>query len=50
MGMFAEMAIADYPLLFADQGKTNFRLQQKDRGFRFPLSVCSKETKVAFFC
>jgi hypothetical protein len=34
MGAFAEAAIADYHLSFADQGK------------QLPFSVCSKQTEV----
>jgi hypothetical protein len=40
MGTFAERTNGDYHLLFADQGKTNFR-------FPFLFPVCSKQTEVA---
>jgi hypothetical protein len=38
MGKFAETAIVDYRLSFANQGK-----------LLFSVSVCSKETKAAIF-
>jgi hypothetical protein len=40
MGIFAETAIFDYRLLFADQGKETFVF----------VSVCSKQTQVCSFC
>jgi hypothetical protein len=46
MGTFAETAIVDYRLSFADQRKQTsvffFRLQQTNGSLQFPLSVCSK--------
>jgi hypothetical protein len=51
MGTFAETAIIDYCLSFADQGKQTsifwFRLQQTNGSFPFPFPVCSKQTEVA---
>jgi hypothetical protein len=40
MGTFTETAIVDYRLSFADQGKSYFR---------FPVSVCSKQTEFCCF-
>jgi hypothetical protein len=51
--MFAETAIIDYRLSFADEGKTislfRVRLQQTNRSFPFPSSVCRKQMEVAVF-
>jgi hypothetical protein len=53
MDKFAETAIIDYRLSFADQGKQisvfRFRLQQTNGNLPFPFSVCSKQTEVAVF-
>ncbi len=53
MGTFAETAIIDYHLLFADQGKPisvfHFRLQQTNGSLLLHISVCSKQVKIAFF-
>jgi hypothetical protein len=46
MGTFAETAIVDYRLSFADQGNQTsvfcFRSQQRNGSLPFPFSVCSK--------
>jgi hypothetical protein len=51
MDMFAETAIVDYYLSFADQGKQTsfffFCLQQTNGSLMFLCSVCSKQTEVA---
>jgi hypothetical protein len=51
MGTFAETAIVDYHLLFADQGKQTsifrFCFQQSNRSLPFLTFVCSKQTEVA---
>jgi hypothetical protein len=51
MGMFAETAIVDYSLSFAEKGKQTsvfcFRLQQTNGSLSFPFPVCSKQTEVA---
>jgi hypothetical protein len=49
VGTFAETAIIDYRLLFADQGKqtSTFRLQQPNGSLPFPFSICSKQTEIA---
>jgi hypothetical protein len=53
MGTFAETAIVNYHLSFADQGNQTsvfrFRLQQTNESFPFPFSVNSKKMKVAVF-
>jgi hypothetical protein len=53
MGTFAETAVVNYSLSFADQGnKTSvFRLQQTNgkKSLPFPFYVCSKQTAVAVF-
>jgi hypothetical protein len=53
MGTFAETAIVDYCLSFADQGKQtgvlHICLQQKNVSLPFPFSVCSKQMEVAIF-
>jgi hypothetical protein len=53
MGMFAETAIVDYHISFADQEKQTsvfrFRFQQTNISLPFPLSVCSEQTEVAVF-
>jgi hypothetical protein len=50
MGTFAESAIVDYCLSFAEQGKVTsvfrFRLQDTNGSFPFPFSFCSKQTDV----
>jgi hypothetical protein len=44
MGTFAETAIVEYRLLFADQGKTSiFRLQQTNGSCCFPSLSVSAE-------
>ncbi len=52
MGTFAETAIIDYHLLFADQEKQTsvfrFRGQQTDGSLSFPLIDCSKQTATVF--
>jgi hypothetical protein len=52
--LFAETAIANYRLSFANQGKQTsvfrFCLQQRHESLPFPFSVCSKQTEVAIFC
>jgi hypothetical protein len=51
MGTFAETAIIDYRLSFADLGKETsvlrFRLQQTNGSLLFAFSVYSKQTEVA---
>jgi hypothetical protein len=51
MGKFAERAIVDYRLLFADQGKQTsvfcFRLQQTNGSLPFQSFVCIKPSEVA---
>jgi hypothetical protein len=51
MGTFAETAIVDYCLSFANRGKQTsvfrFRLQQTNGSLPFLFSVC-KQTEVAF--
>jgi hypothetical protein len=54
MGTFAERAIVDYRLSFADQGEQTsvfkrFCLQQINGSFPFPFSVFSIQTEVAVF-
>jgi hypothetical protein len=53
MGTFAETAIVDYRLLFADQGKQTFvfrfHLQQTKGSLPFPFSICSKQREVCHF-
>jgi hypothetical protein len=51
MDTFAETAIIDYRLLFADQGKQTsvFRLKKKQKKLKFAVSVCSKQREVATF-
>jgi hypothetical protein len=53
MGTFAETAIFDYRLKFADQGKETsgsyFRLLQTNGRLLFPFSVCSRQTEIAIF-
>jgi hypothetical protein len=53
MGTLVAIAIADYLLTFADQGKPasafRFRLHQLNGSLPFPFSVCSKQTEVAVF-
>jgi hypothetical protein len=54
MGTFAETAIVNFRLSFADQGKQTsvfcFRLQQTSgTNLPFSFSVFSKQTKVAVF-
>jgi hypothetical protein len=48
MDTFAETAIVDHRLSFANQGKQIFlfRLQQTIGSLPFPFSVCSKQTEV----
>jgi hypothetical protein len=50
---FAETAIVDYRLSFADQGKQTsiflYRLQQTIESFPFPFSSCGKQMAVAIF-
>jgi hypothetical protein len=54
MGTFAETAIVNYRLSFAYQGKQTpvllFRLQQTNKRFLVPFSICRKQTEVAVFC
>jgi hypothetical protein len=53
MGMFADTAIVDYHLSFADQGKHTsafrFRLEQTNGSLPFPFSVCRKRPEIAVF-
>jgi hypothetical protein len=53
MGTFAETALVDYRLSFADQGtKTfvfRFRLQETNESLPFQFSVYRKQMKVAVF-
>jgi hypothetical protein len=53
MGTFAETAIVDNRISFADQGKQTFvfrfHLQQTNRSMSFSLCVCSKHTKISIF-
>jgi hypothetical protein len=53
-GPFAETAIVDYRLSFADQEKQTtvfrFHLQQINGSLPFLFSVCKKQTEVAIFC
>jgi hypothetical protein len=53
MVTFAETAIVDYCLLFADQGKQTsffrFRLQQTKGSLPFPFPICSKQMEIAVF-
>jgi hypothetical protein len=53
MGTFAETAIVDYRLSFADIGKQTtvfrFRLLETNTRLPFPLSVFSIETGVTIF-
>ncbi len=54
MGTFAETAIVDYGLSFADQGKQTsvlrFRMQQTNGGLRLRFPFASKQTEIAVFC
>jgi hypothetical protein len=53
MGTFAETAIVDYCLSFAEQGKQTsvlrFRSQQTNGILPFLFSVCSKQMEVTVF-
>jgi hypothetical protein len=52
MGTFAEIAIVDYHLSFADQEKHkyvfHFRLQQSNASLPFPFSVTAKNGSYHF--
>jgi hypothetical protein len=51
MGTFAETAIVDYRLSFAEQGKKTsvfrFYLQQTNGSLSFPFFVCRKQKEIA---
>jgi hypothetical protein len=53
MGTFAEIAIIDYHLSFADQGKHTpvfcFCLLQTNGNLPISFSICSKHMEVAVF-
>jgi hypothetical protein len=53
MGTFAETAIVNYRLLFADKRKQNsvfhFRLQQTNGSLSFLFSVSSEQKQIAVF-
>jgi hypothetical protein len=55
MGAFAETAIVDYRLLFADRGKQtsifhlNLHQTNESLPLPFPFSICSKQMEVAVF-
>jgi hypothetical protein len=50
LGTFAETAVIDYRLSFADEGNklpVSISVAAKKEVFRFPFSVFSKQTEVA---
>jgi hypothetical protein len=51
MGTFAETAIVDYRLSFADQGKQTsfFRFLFSNGSLPIPFFFCNKQTEVAIF-